>query len=78
MFAAPTSVENADWKSNLYKELHLDGPGMLKELFNRVAAELQKDFQAPSKVPVLVLDILRETTQGARRSAFGACASFPA
>ncbi|CAE7515728.1 unnamed protein product [Symbiodinium pilosum] len=48
----------------VHEELHLDGPGMLKELFNRVAAELQKDFQAPSKVPVLVLDILRETTQG--------------
>jgi len=30
---------------------------MLSELFNRVAAELQKDPEAPSKVPILVLDI---------------------
>ncbi|CAE7154386.1 unnamed protein product, partial [Symbiodinium necroappetens] len=58
------TVDNAGWKDILYKELHLDGAGMLKELFNRVATELQKDPEAPSKVPILVLDIPRETTEG--------------
>ena len=59
------TVKNASWEDTLYKELQLDGPGMLKELFNRVATELKKDPEAPFKVPVLVLDIPRETTQGA-------------
>ena len=59
------TVENAEWKSSLYEKLHLDGPGMLEELFTRVATELKKDPEALSKVPILVLDIPRETTQGA-------------
>ena len=59
------TVENAEWKSTLYEKLHLDGPGMLEELFTRVATELKKDPEALSKVPILVLNIPRETTQGA-------------
>mmetsp|Transcript_25099 Transcript_25099/g.58184 ORF Transcript_25099/g.58184 Transcript_25099/m.58184 type:complete len:429 (-) Transcript_25099:71-1357(-) len=58
------TVDNAEWKDTLYKELHLDGSGMLKDLFKRVAAELKKDPEALSKVPILVLDIPRETTEG--------------
>ncbi|CAE7541795.1 unnamed protein product, partial [Symbiodinium microadriaticum] len=58
------TVKNAEWESNLYKRLSLDGPDMLSELFNRVAAELQKDPEAPSKVPILILNIPRETTEG--------------
>ena len=65
------------WESNLYKRLSLDGPDMLSQLFNRVAAELQKDPEAPSKVPILVLDIPRETTEGAPLSFWSLLQVFP-
>ena len=71
------TVDNAGWKDILYKELHLDGAGMLKELFNRVATELQKDPEAPSKVPILVLDIPRKTTEGAPLSFWSLLQVFP-
>ncbi|CAE7749208.1 unnamed protein product, partial [Symbiodinium necroappetens] len=62
-------IEDADWKDKLYERLGLSGPDMLEEVLCRVQAQLEK-LEGPSKVPIIVLDIPRETREGTALVAF--------
>ena len=63
------SIEDADWKDKLFKRLGLAGPDMLEDVLCRVQAQLEK-LGGLSKVPIIVLDIPRTTTEGAVLVAF--------
>ena len=52
------AVEDKDWKEALYKSLHMDDLGMLKEALRLVRKRNQ------GSTPILVLDIPRTTKEG--------------
>ena len=58
-------MEASNWKEQLYKRLQIDGLGMLQEVLLRVGAELAKLPSPKTKTPIILVEILRETTAGA-------------
>ena len=58
------SIESADWKDRMCKQLGVDDEGLFKEVMRRVREKL-KDFPNNlTKYPVLLLDIPRTTIEG--------------
>ena len=58
------TVENENWKKELYESLQVDGPGMFETVLVRVKAELAKLDDPTTKTPIILFEVPRTTTKG--------------
>ena len=57
-------IEVAEWKPLMYQELGVKDTNMFKQVLRRVRKRLAKHPDNPTKFPILLLDIPRETPTG--------------
>ena len=57
-------IEVADWESLMYQKLGVKDANMFEQVLRRVRKRLAKLPENPTKFPILLLDIPRETPTG--------------